>query len=284
MSRERVFVTPDQRPVRHAAWGAVFAGALVALMVTLLLNLLLAGIGFVSFDPASSSDPLAGFGTTSVIALIVINVVALFVGGFVTARMVGSSRRGTAAVHGLLTWSVLTIGTILLLSTALGRIVGGAAGLVGNTFSSVTQGISSVAPEAAQTAQNQGVTLDNVQDRVNQFLTDAGVNNPEQAGQRLVDLVTQRLQNGESLTSTDAQEQYKEFLANNSDLTEAEIDQQVQQFTQQAEQTVQQAEQTAEEASGIAGQTAFYLFGVLAVGAVVAMLGAVSGSPKDARA
>ncbi len=284
MSRERIFVTPDQRPVRHAAWGAVFAGALVALMVTLLLNLLLAGIGLVNFDPASSSDPLAGFGTGSVIGLIAINVIALFVGGFVTARMVGSSRRGTAAVHGILTWSVLTIGTILLLSTALGRIVGGAAGLVGNTFSSVAQGVTSVAPEAAQTAQSQGITVENVQDRVNQYLTEAGVNNPEQAGQQLVDIITTRLENGQSLTSTDAQEQYKDFLANNSDLSEAEVDQQVQRLTQEAEQTAQQAVETTEEVSSIAGQTAFYLFAVLAVGAVVSMLGAVAGSPKDARA
>ena len=284
MSRDRVFVSPDNRPTRHAAWGAVFAGALVALMVTLLLNLLLAGIGLVSFDPASSSDPLSGLGSTSVIALIVINVVALFIGGFVTARLVGSARRGTAAVHGLLTWSVLTIGTVLLLTTAIGRIAGGVAGLVGNTVSSVTQGISSVAPEAAQTAQSQGITAANVQDRVNTFLTEAGVNNPEQAGQELVDLVTQRLEGGQSLTSPQAQEQYKTFLAANSDLSEQEIDQQVQEFTQQAQQATEEVVQTTEEVSGIAGQTALYLFGALIAGAIVAILGAVSGSPKDARA
>ncbi len=284
MSRDRVFVSPDPRPVRHAAWGAVFAGALIALMVTLLLNLLFAGLGLVNFDPASSTEPLSGFGTASVIAVIVINVVALFIGGFVTARMVGSSRRGTAAVHGLLTWSVLTVGTILLLTTAVGRVVGGVTGLIGNTFSSVSQTLSSVAPEAAETAQDQGITAANVQDRVNQFLTDAGIENPEQSSQELVDLVTQRLESGQSLTSPQAQEAYTSFLAENSELSEAEIETQVQDFTQQVEQTSEEVVQTAEEVSGIAGQTAFYLFGALALGAIVAMLGAVSGSPKDAHA
>lgn len=284
MSRDRVFVSPDTRPARHTAWGAVFAGALVALMTTLLLNLLLAGVGLVNFDPASSSEPLAGFGSTSVIGLIVINLISLFLGGFVAARLDGSARRGTAALHGILTWSVLTIGTILLLTTAVGRIVGGVAGLVGNTFSSVTQGISSVAPEAAQTAQNQGLTVDNVQDRINQFLTDAGVQNPEQTGQELVQLVTQRVQSGQSLTSPQAQQEFTDFLAQNSELSEQEIDQQVQEFTQQAQQTTEQAVETAEQASGIAGQTALYLFGALIIGAVVAALGAVTGAPRDARA
>ena len=281
---DRVIVSSEgaaNGPVRHTAWGAVFAGALIALMITFLLNLLFAGIGLANFDPATSNNPLSGYGTSSVVALIVINVVALFLGGLVTGRLSGSPRRGDAVVHGVLTWSVLTIGTILLLTTALGRIVGGVAGLVGNTVSSVTQGAAAVAPEAANAAQNQGLTINNVQDRINQFLTDAGVQNPEQAGQELVQLVTQRIQNGESLTSPAAQEELKTFLADNSELSEQEIDQQVQQFTQEAQQTADQVVETTQEAANIAGTTAYALFGALLLGAVIAIFGAIAGAPKD---
>ena len=284
MSTDRVIVNSggrDNSPVRRTAWGAVFAGAIIALMITFLLNLLFAGIGLANFDPATSNNPLSGYETGSIIALIVINVVALFIGGLVTGRLSGTPRRGDAVVHGVLTWSILTIGTILLLTTAVGRIVGGVAGLVGNTVSSVAQGAAAVAPEAANAAQSQGITLNNVQDRVNQFLSDAGVQNPEQAGQQLVQLVTQRLQNGESLTSQDAQNEFKDFLANNSDLSQQEINQQVQQFTQQAQQTADQVVQTTQEVANVAGTTAYALFGALLLGAIIAVLGALTGAPKD---
>ena len=284
MSADRVIVNSggnDHGPVRHTAWGAVFAGALVALMITFLLNLLFAGIGLANFDPATSNNPLSGYGTSSIVALIVVNVVALFLGGLIAGRLSGSPRRGDAVIHGILTWSVLTIGTILLLTTALGRIVGGVAGLVGNTVSSVAQGAAAVAPEAANAAQNQGLTVNNVQDRINQFLSDAGVQNPEQSSQQLVQLVTQRVRNGESLTSQDAQNEFKTFLANNSELSEQEINQQVQQFTQEAQQTADQVVETTQEAANIAGTTAYALFGALLLGAVIAIFGAIAGAPKD---
>ena len=285
MTTDRVIVNSggtDNRPVRRTSWGAIFAGALVALMVTFLLNLLFAGIGLTSFDPATSNNPLEGFGTASIIAVVVINVISLFLGGMVTGRLAGSPRRGDAVIHGILTWSVLTIGTVLLLTSALGRIVGGVAGLVGNTLSSVTQGAVAAAPDAANAAQNSGLTVDGVQDRVNQFLSDAGVQNPEQSSQELVGLVRQRVQNGESLTSPEARQEFTDFLAQNSELSEQEINQQVEEFTQQAQQTAEQVTQTTEEAANIAGTTAFALFGALLLGALIAVLGAISGSPKDA--
>ena len=276
MSTDRVIVNSggrDNSPVRHTAWGAVFAGAIIALMITFLLNLLFAGIGLANFDPATSNNPLAGYETGSIIALIVINVVALFIGGLVTGRLSGTPRRGDAVVHGVLTWSILTIGTILLLTTAVGRIVGGVAGLVGNTVSSVTQ----VAPEAANALPNQL----NVQNQINQFLSNAGVQNPEQTGQQLVQRIVQRVQNGESLTSQDAQNEFKDFLANNSDLSQQEINQQVQQFTQQVDQTTNQVVQTTQEVASVAGTTAYALFGALLLGAIIAVLGALTGAPKD---
>lgn len=284
MTTDRVIVnsgSADNRPVRRTSWGAVIAGALVALMVTFLLNLLFAGIGLASFDPATSNQPFSGYGVGSIVVLVVTNVVALFLGGMITGRLAGSPRRGDAVIHGILTWSVLTIGTVLLLTSALGRIVGGVAGLVGNTLSSVTQGAVAAAPDAANAAQNSGLTVDGVQDRVNQFLSDAGVQNPEQSSQELVDLVRTRVQNGESLTSPEAQEELTTFLADNSELSEQEIETQVQEFTQQAQQTADQVVETTEETANVAGTTAFALFGALLLGALIAIFGAVSGSPKD---
>lgn len=284
MSRnDRVIVNSgavaDGRPVHRTAWGAVIAGALTALMTTLLLTLLFGGIGLNSFDPASNADPV-GNGTGSIIAVVVTNLLSLFLGGWVAGRLAGSPRRSDSVIHGILTWGVLTLATIFLLSSAVGRLVGGAANLLGSTVSSVAQ----VAPEASNALGSVVPNVD-IQSQVNQFLTQAGVQDPEQAGQELVTLATQRVQNGESLTSPAAQQEFTDFLAQNSDLSEQEIQTQVQEFTQQADQTLQDVEATvtqgAEEVSNTAGTAALYGFAALLLGAIVAAIGATVGSPKD---
>ncbi len=267
---------PDNRPIRRTAWGAVLAGALLALMTTLLLTLLFGGIGLNTFDPATSNDPV-GNGTGSIIAVIVTNLVSLFLGGYVAGRLAGSPRRGDSIIHGLMTWGVLTLATIYLVSGVLGSLVGGVSNLLGSTLSNVAQ----VAPAATSVLPNQ---LD-VQNQVNQFLTDAGVQNPEQTGQELVQRIVQRVQNGESLTSPAAQQELTTFLANNSTLSQQEINQQVQQFTQQADQTLQNVQNTvtntAETATDTAGSVALWGLVGLILGAIVAALGAMAGAPKD---
>ncbi len=179
-----------------------------------------------------------------------------------------------------MTWGVLTLATIFLLSSAVGRLVGGAASLLGSSVSTVAQ----VAPGATDALGNVLPDVD-VRAQVNQFLTEAGVQNPEQTGQELVQRATQRVQNGESLTSPAAQEEFTTFLAQNSELSEQEIETQVQEFTQQAEQTAQEVQtavtEGAEQATDTAGTAALLGFAALLLGAIVAAIGATVGSPKD---
>jgi len=274
---------PDTTPVRRTAWGAVIAGALVALMTTLLLSLLFTGIGLQSINPASEQNPLAGLGTGSIIAIIVTNLLSLFLGGYVAGRLAGSPRRSDGFLHGILTWGVLTLATIWLLTSAVGRIVGGVTSLVGSTVSTVAQGAAAVAPDSPQgatSALNQIPGL-NVQQQIDQFLANAGVQNPEQVSQELVQSVTQRVQAGESLTSPQAQEELTDVLAQNTELSEQEIEQQVQEFSQQVDQAQQQVAQTAGQAAEVTGGAAIWAFIGLLLGAIVAALGAVAGSPKD---
>ena len=267
---------PDNRPIRRTAWGAVIAGALLALMTTLLLTLLFGGIGLNTFNPATSNDPV-GNGTGSIIAVIVTNLVSLFLGGFVAGRLAGSPRRGDSIIHGLMTWGVLTLATIYLVSGILGSLVGGVSSLLGSTLSNAAQ----VAPAAANVLPNQL----NVQNQINQFLTNAGVQNPQQTGQQLVQRIVQRVENGESLTSPAAQQELTTFLANNSTLSQQEINQQVQQFTQQADQTLQNVQNTvtntAQTVTDTAGNVALWGLVGLILGAIVAALGAMAGAPKD---
>lgn len=284
---DRVIITPepDRLSVRRTAWSAVFAGALVALMTTFLLSLLAAGIGFQNIDPASEPNTFAGFGTGGLVALIATNLIALFLGGWVTGYLAGLPHRGDALMHGVLTWAVLTVLTIVLLTTAVGRFIGGAASLVGGTLSSLTQGAAAAAPDSPQGVTDALAQLpgaDALRSQVDGFLEQAGVQNPEQAGQELAQLVSMRLQAGESLTSPDAREELTTFLTQNSELTEAEIDQQVQEFSEQLEQAQQEVAEGAEQAAGVSGLAAISAFVVLLIGAFIAALGAAVGTPKRA--
>ena len=299
---DRVVVNPEQRrlyedttPVRRTAWGAVIAGALVALMTTLVLSLLFSGIGLQSINPATEQNPLAGLGTGGIIAVIATNLIALFLGGWVAGKLAGSPRNSDALLHGVLTWGVLTLATVFLLNSAVGRLVGGVTSLVGNTASTVAtaagsaaQGAAAATPDSAQgveSAINQIPGISNVQQQVDQFLADAGVQDPAEASQQLVRTIVNRVQAGESLTSPEAQQEISDVIANNSDLSEQEIEQQVQTFTQDVEQTaqqvVQETEQVAEDAAGVAGTSFIWAAVGLLLGAIVAALGAMTGSPKD---
>ena len=73
--------TADATPRRRISWGAVFAGALLALITQLGLSLLGAGIGLSTIDPMEERNPLSGIGTGAVIWYALSTLVALYVGG-----------------------------------------------------------------------------------------------------------------------------------------------------------------------------------------------------------
>ena len=283
----------DGRPVKRISWGAIFAGALTALLTLLLLNLLFYGIGISTINPATEQNAASGLGTGALIATVLSNLIALFLGGYVAGKLAGTPRRFPSLMHGVLTWALLTLFTVYLTTTAIGSLVSGVTGAVGSALSAATSGISSAAgalpnsPQGATSAINQIPGVSNIQQDIDRVLNQAGVQNPQQASQQLVQAAVNRIQSGESLTSEPAQQQFSDIIAQNSDLSDQEIQQQVQQFTQNAQQRVdeaqQQAAETAQAAANAVGTAAIIAFFVLLVGAGVAAAGSAAGSPRDAR-
>jgi hypothetical protein len=72
---------------KRVSWGAVFAGLVVALVIT--LRQFGMGIGLGAINPAG--EPL-GMGTGAAIWLGITTLIALFVGGWTTAKLAGSVR------------------------------------------------------------------------------------------------------------------------------------------------------------------------------------------------
>lgn len=116
------------------SWAAVIAGAFVAAALSLTLLALGAGFGLLSVSPWSNSGVSASAVTTAaLIWLIVVQILASAVGGYIAGRL----RTKWAAVHtdevyfrdtahGFLVWAVAVVITAAFLGTAATAMVGGA--------------------------------------------------------------------------------------------------------------------------------------------------------------
>ncbi|MBA2744473.1 MAG: hypothetical protein H0U43_09260 [Chthoniobacterales bacterium] len=114
------------RSFARISWGSILAGAIVALAVQLVLTLIGAAIGLATVDPASGDTPSAtSLGIGGGIWLLLSSLISLYAGGYMAARLGGTFN---GFLHGLTTWATVTMLTIMLLTTAAGRLVGAASG------------------------------------------------------------------------------------------------------------------------------------------------------------
>lgn len=134
--------------VRRISWGAVFGGFIVALTTQVVLTVLGLGIGLATIEPASEGMPSgSALGMGALIWLIVSSLVALFAGGAVAGRLAGVPVRMDGALHGVLAWCLLTVLSLLMISTAAGRLLGMTSNLVSGAVSAVGQGVAAVVPD-----------------------------------------------------------------------------------------------------------------------------------------
>jgi len=88
----------------RVSWGAIFAGAFVALTLCLFLGILGVTLNVTAAEANVRGDQLAvGAGIWAVASLLI----ALFVGGFVASRTTVGERKGEALMYGVLVWAVL---------------------------------------------------------------------------------------------------------------------------------------------------------------------------------
>jgi hypothetical protein len=163
---------------KRISWGAILAGAVLALVIQLSLSLLGIGIGLGTIDPLTEQNPMAGIGIGAAIWWVISMLVSLYLGATVASRLAGMPRPTDGMLHGLLTWSVVTLFTFYLLTTAVGRIIGGVTGAAGRALSGVGSGIAAVAPEAGEAIKGelkaQGIDLNDVKQQARLLLRQTG--------------------------------------------------------------------------------------------------------------
>ncbi|HEV2081272.1 MAG TPA: hypothetical protein VGR32_02350 [Brevundimonas sp.] len=120
-------------PLRHPlhtliSWPAVIAGAVVAVAVGAMLNLLGVALGASAFNPYDFDGGDVGeFTAAAGMWMALANGLALFVGGAVASRAAKYADHHKGALHGLAVWAL----AFLLAITIAGAAAGGSAALIG---------------------------------------------------------------------------------------------------------------------------------------------------------
>ena len=113
----------------RVSWGAIAAGAMVALTIYIVLTLLGVALGVEA--AVRGTDQSLGAGTA--IYSIVVLLLAMFFGGWATSRLAVGESKTEAVLYGLILWGVLFLGMVWLLSaglrTGFGAMVGTASGV-----------------------------------------------------------------------------------------------------------------------------------------------------------
>lgn len=125
----------------RVSWGAILAGAVMALAVGFIMSLLGGAIGL-SFAADADNETL-GYGAA--IWALATTLLALFVGGYITSQCVVGETKTESVVHGIIMWGVVL--AMLLYFTASG---------ISSGFSSMLQ-IANVGANASQSMSDDAM-------------------------------------------------------------------------------------------------------------------------------
>lgn len=141
--------------INRLSWSAIIAGVFIAIAVQLLLSFLGLGIGFGSIDPMEEAKPFSGLGTGALIWWIVTMLISVFTGGWVAGWFSNHIQKTDLVLHGMLTCCLLTFLNMYLITSSVGKIVGGVGSVITKGFSIAGQGIKAAAPEAGDLIKDQ---------------------------------------------------------------------------------------------------------------------------------
>ncbi|WP_429274107.1 MULTISPECIES: PhnA-like protein [Methylobacterium] len=279
----------DTRAVllNQVSWGAIFAGAVTALVTQVIVNLVGVGVGLASVGTTAADNPSAS--TVSMGAglwFVASGLVASLAGGVIAGRLSGKTLPGAAALHGLVSWAVTTLVVLYLLTSAASGLVGGTlstvSGALGGAGSLVGGTVQTAAQAAAPSLSKIANPLDGIEDKVRQQT--AG-QDPQAARDAAVAAV-KALFTGDPSQKQQAETRAADALAKAQNIPVDQARQQIQDYEKQYDQAVASAKQKAEAAAvtakSAATQGAFYAALALILGALAAYVGGRLGAPKPA--
>jgi len=211
----------------------------------------------------------------------------VFAGAWVAGRLAGMPDRTDGMLHGLVAWGLAMLLLIYLLTTAVSSLVGGAFGVVGSAMQTAGQGAQAAAGAATETARTPGL-LGPFQQDLQQLLGQAR-QQAQQAGQQMQQIaaddnvrrvVQKAVTTGpENLSDADRQAAIT-ALTQHAGMSRPEAEQRLTEWQQTYQRAKQQAMQAAEATADTVSQASLWSFIALLLGAVVAAVGGMLGSPR----
>lgn len=263
---------------RRVSWGAVLAGVVVALAIGLTLNLLGLGIGATTIDATARSTPDASsLGIGAAIWILIANLIALGIGGYVAARLSGTADGTDGTLHGMAVWGACALLSVILLGNAAVGLASSAP-RAGSAASAAGREVSDRTDTGTVQSAAQSV-LRRAQDALNTGGDPAQMTSDQRKAE-MGRLVTKRVTDGnlalaerERLTRLAA----AEFGISQQD-AEARIQQVEQQTTQALNEAKESARKVADASAKGASIAAFTGFLALVLGAAAAVAGARRGT------
>lgn len=311
------------------SWGGVLAGALTALTISFLLNLLGFGIGLNAIDPLTDSQPFDGVGTGTIIWWILSNLASLFIGGLVAARTAGLPSATDGGIHGFLAWGIYLLVSIYFITSIAGSIFSATGSLVSSIFNtdSAKEVVINLKNAQKTSEENSQTSLNEIKEEIFQFVERAerynilpndsseelrqGINKAENTASQMIkdldlkdniaefvnDVSVDLDNNGDLNISVDGNKDYlekekiKEYLVQNTELSEQEINGVIEKWNKKIENTIddiqevyadakQEALEISEDISDAVGKASIYLFVLLFLGALAAFFGGATGVPQ----
>jgi hypothetical protein len=114
----------------RVSWGAIAAGAMIALSIYVVLTLLGVALGIEAAVRGRDTNLGAGAAIYSILTLLL----AMFFGGWATSRLAVGESKLEAVLYGLILWGTLFLGMIWLLSAGIRAGFGGMVGLASGAY------------------------------------------------------------------------------------------------------------------------------------------------------
>ncbi|QPC83331.1 hypothetical protein G4Y79_02835 [Phototrophicus methaneseepsis] len=275
-----------EAPVREprVSWGSILAGVVAAIIVQFMMEMLGVAIGLATINPETEAQAVGpAFGTGVVIWLAATTLISLFVGGWVAARLSGTADLLRGFLHGFVTFGVVALLTFLTLTSGVASFVNGVSNTLSQGLGLVGQTAADIAPEVQRAVDLQTTTEEEIRTQINGLLPEDAEIEPTAnlriAGENLLAAILA----GED--TTEVRQQLVTTIANQTELTQAEAEQRVDQWIASAQQTSARAEETIERVSGdiadALAATAGVIFVMLIVGAFAAGAGGLVGCANE---
>ncbi len=271
-------VTTGRSAHPRVSWGAVFAGAVAAVGLWMLLYALGLAIGASTLNVHSTSSAKSTGIFTGVWGAVA-PLVALFIGGLVAGRAAGVDHRTDGAMHGFVTWGLAAIAGAWVLAAFAATIAGGVVSM-GRGAARAVGGAEANAGQIDQAMRSAGLNAEDVVRPLNNRLRAEGkpTITPQQLEAAGRDALQQSVREGRLDRGV-----LVSALSQNTPLEQSDVQQLASQVSTQIENARGQLLNEVQSATDTASKGLWGAFVALALGLIAAIVGGLLGVPGTRR-